>query len=293
MSAQELEQLIGLLRGGPVSFSAPPEEMRPVFEGMLVSLPGDESTITEQREIGGVPGIWMEAPGERVLLYLHGGGYTIGSALAYREYATSLARAAGAALFAADYRLAPEHPHPAALDDAIAAYRGLLELGHPADRIAVAGDSAGGGLALALLVALRDAGLPLPARAVLFSPWLDLALGGASMTAKAEADPSLDREGLAAAAAHYLGGLPAETPAASPLFAELSGLPPLLVEVGEAEILLSDATRLAERAALAGVDVTLHVWPGMPHVWGLFAGLLGEGRAVIEEAGAFLTGGEG
>ncbi len=290
MSAQELEQLVGLLRGGPVSFSAPPQEMRPVFEGMLVSLPGDESTVTEERELGGVPGLWMGAEGARALLYLHGGGYTIGSPLAYREFSTQLARTAGASLFAPDYRLAPEHPHPAALEDALAAYRALLDLGHAADDVVVAGDSAGGGLTLALLVAIRDAGLPLPARAVLFSPWLDLTLSGTSVASKAEADPSLDQAGLAAAAAHYLNGLPAETPAASPLFADLTGLPPLLIEVGEAEILLSDATRLADRAALAGVDITLHVWPGMPHVWGLFAAVLGEGREVIEEAGAFIAG---
>lgn len=290
MSAQELEQLIGLLRGGPVSFSAPPQKMRPIFEGMLTSLPGDERTVTEQRELGGVPGIWMDGAGSRILLYLHGGGYTIGSPLAYREFATQLALAAGSALFAADYRLAPEHPYPAALDDAVAAYRGLLDLGCAPGDIVVAGDSAGGGLALSLLVALRDAGLDLPARAVLFSPWLDLGLDGGSVVSKAQADPSLDAPGLAAAAAHYLNGRPADTPGASPLFAELAGLPPLLIETGEAEILLSDSTRLAERAAEAGVDTTLHVWPGMPHVWGLFAAVLGEGREVIAEAGAFIAG---
>jgi acetyl esterase/lipase len=290
MSAQELEQLIGLLRGGPVDFSAPPQEMRPVFEGMLVSLPGDESTVTEEREVGGVPGIWMDGAGDRALIYLHGGGYTIGSPLAYREFATQLARTAGTALFAPDYRLAPEHPHPAALDDALAVYRGLLDQGREASSIVVAGDSAGGGLTLALLVAIRDAGLPLPARAVLFSPWLDLTMSGASVASKAEADPSLDEAGLSSAAAHYLGGLPAGTPGASPLFAELAGLPPLLIETGEAEILLSDSTRLAERAAEAGVDTSLHVWPGMPHVWGLFAAVLGEGREVIAEAGAFIAG---
>lgn len=293
MSAQELEQLIGILRGGPVSFSEPPQEMRPVFEGMLTSLPGDESTVTDTREVGGVPGIWMDreaGAGGRVLLYLHGGGYTIGSPLAYRELATQLAKAAGSALFVPDYRLAPENPYPAAPEDAMAAYRGLLDLGYAPADIVVAGDSAGGGLTLSLLVAIRDAGLGLPARAVLFSPWLDLGFSGKSMSTKAAADPSLDQPGLAAAAAWYLNGQSADTPGASPLFADLTGLPPLLIEVGEAEILLSDATRLADLAAEAGVEVTLHVWPGLPHVFGLFAALLSEGRDVINESGAFIAG---
>lgn len=290
MSAQELEQLVGLLRNGPVDFAAPAHEMRPVFEGMLTSLPGDETTVTENRELGGIPGIWMEGTSGKVLLYLHGGGYVIGSALAYREFATQLARTAGSALFAPDYRLAPENPYPAALDDALAAYRALLDQGHAAENIVVAGDSAGGGLSLALLVAIRDAGLAQPGRAVLFAPWLDLSMSGASLKSKAEADPSLTVEGLTVAAERYLAGKPGDTPGASPLFADLSGLPKLLIETGEAEILLSDSTRLVERAAEAGVDVTLHVWPGLPHVWGLFAAVLSEGRDVIAEAGAFIAG---
>lgn len=290
MSAQELEQLVGLLRNGPVDFAAPAQEMRPVFEGMLTSLPGDESTVTENREVGGVPGIWMEGTNGTVLLYLHGGGYVIGSALAYREFATQLARTAGSALFAPDYRLAPENPYPAALDDALAVYRALLDQGYRGENIVVAGDSAGGGLSLALLVAIRDAGLEQPGRGVLFSPWLDLSMSGATLQSKAEADPSLTLEGLTVAAERYLAGKPGDTPGASPLFADLSGLPKLLIETGEAEILLSDSTRLVERAAEAGVDVTLHVWPGMPHVWGLFAAVLSEGRDVIAEAGAFIAG---
>lgn len=292
MSAYELEQLLPILRGGPVSFSAPPTEMRPIFEGMLTGLPGDPSTVTVEREIGGVSGLWMEAETggspDRALLYLHGGGYTIGSALAYRELATQLAKASGTGLFIPDYRLAPEHPFPAAVEDAVSAYHGLRDLGFRADHLTVAGDSAGGGLTLALLLELRDAGIALPARAALLSPWLDLTLSGRSVRTKAAADPSLDAPGLAAAAVHYLQGLPAESPTASPLFAELAGLPPLLVEVGEAEILLSDSVRLAKRAAEAGVDITLHVWPGLPHVWPLFTAMLSEGRDAINEVGAFL-----
>lgn len=290
MSAQELEQLVGILRGGPIDFTAPPQEMRPIFEGMLTSLPGDESTVTEEREVGGVPGIWMDGTSGKVLLYLHGGGYTIGSPLAYREFATQLARTAGSALFSADYRLAPENPYPAAREDALAAYRGLLDLGYTANQIVVAGDSAGGGLTLSLLLALGEAGLEQPGRAVLFSPYLDLTLGGSTVTSKEAEDPSLTPAGLAAAGAHYLNGLPADTVGASPLFGDFRGLPKILIETGGAEILLSDSTRFAERAAEAGVDVTLHVWPGMPHVWGLFAALLSEGRDVIAEAGAFIAG---
>ncbi|WOF23937.1 alpha/beta hydrolase [Microbacterium betulae] len=288
MSAQELAQLRGVLAQGGVDFTAEPTVERVNFDGLLASFPQDESLVTTRRSVGGVSGLWADGEGPGVLLYLHGGGYTLGSAGGYGQLAASLARAAGVALFSADYRLAPEHPHPAALEDALAAYRGVLDSGVRASDVVVAGDSAGGGLTIALLVAIRDAGLDAPAAAVVLSPWVDLSLSGPTVASKAAADPSLDEKGLSNAARHYLAGADPETPTASPLFADLTGLPPLLIEVGEAEILLSDATRLAAAAGEAGVDVRLHVWPGMVHDWAVFAFMLGEGRELIAEVGGFV-----
>jgi len=287
MSAQELAQLRGLLSQGGIDFSADPVVERVNFDGMFGSFPKDETLVTTAKEFGGVPGLW--ADGERgVLLYLHGGGYTLGSAKAYEQFAASLARSADVALFSVDYRLAPEHPYPAAIDDAVAAYRGLLAGGIPSTDIVIVGDSAGGGLTLAALVALRDAGEALPSAAVVLSPFADLTFSGGSMTGKAERDPALTESGLRDAAAHYLQGADPSTPSASPVFAELLGLPPLLVEVGQDEILLSDSVRIAERAAENGVDVTLHVWPTMIHDWAVFSFMLSEGRDLIDEVGAWV-----
>jgi acetyl esterase/lipase len=187
-----------------------------------------------------------------------------------------------------DYRLAPEHPHPAAVEDAVAAYRFLLQQGISPKRIALAGDSAGGGLVVATLVALRDAGEKLPAAGVSLSPWIDLECLGESMKTKAALDPMVQKEGVLQLAALYLGGKSPRTPLAAPLYADLSGLPPLLIQVGTAETLLDDASRLAERARKAGVNVTYDPWEGMIHVWQLFAPMLDEGKQAIDKLGAFI-----
>lgn len=219
----------------------------------------------------GVAAEWVVAPNADldVMLYLHGGAYALGSISTYREFVARLARAARMRGLAINYRLAPEHPFPAAVEDAITAYDWLLAEGVEPSRIVVTGDSAGGGLALAVQVALRDAGKPLPAGAVCISPWTDLTLSGASIQSKAAVDPVLDADSLERYAMLYAGERDRSSPLISPLFADLSGLPPLLIQVGTDEILLDDATRCAERARQAGVEVSLEVWDEMFHVFQL------------------------
>lgn len=224
---------------------------------------------------------------DRRVLYLHGGGYRIGSRKLYRHVTWRIASATRARLVAIDYRLAPEHPFPCALDDAIAAYRWLLANGDDARRIVVMGDSAGGGLTLALLLALRERALPLPGAAVALSPWTDLALTGATLAANAAADPIIDVEELPQFAADYLAGADPRNPFASPLYGDLAGLPPILIQAGSDEVLLDDSVRLAEGLRRANSPVDLHVWPRMFHGWQLFAPLLPESRQAIEQIGAF------
>ena len=239
-------------------------------------------------------GEWLEpiAEMERAaplvsLLYLHGGGYYFCSPKSHRSLVFPLAVHIGARTFSLDYRLAPEHPFPAALDDALAAYRQLVSGGTPAESIIVAGDSAGGGLALALLVALRDAGDPLPAAGLLFSPWTDLAATGATLVSNDGLDPMFRGAAIARAAQLYLGTTSATHPYASPLYADLTGLPPLLIQAGSTEVLLDDARRVAERARVAQVEIDFQIWPKMPHVWQLFVPFIPEGSAALAQAAAF------
>jgi epsilon-lactone hydrolase len=235
----------------------------------------DDVVVTEV-DAGGVPAHWLTAPGtgdDTALLFMHGGGYELGSLRSDGELAARLGRASGMRVLFPEYRLAPEHPYPAAVDDVLAAWHWLrAEQGLTARSVALAGDSAGGGLAVALLVATRDAGEPLPAAAVLMSPTVDLTGSGASMTERADQDPVSTPAMLRRFAAEYLAGADPKTPLASPLFAALDGLPPLLIQVGTADLLLSDSERLAAEAAAAGVDVTLEVGQGLPHVYQLMLG---------------------
>lgn len=251
-------------------------------------------TITPQctaLTASGIPAEWIVPPGaslDRVVFYLHGGSYNIGSINSHRALAANIANAAQTRALIVDYRLAPEHPYPAALEDALAVYRWLLAGGAAPGQIVIAGDSSGGGLALATLVALRDAGEPLPAAAVCLSPLTDLAITGESWTTNVRADVVIEPEVLFTFVQWYLQDTDPRTPLASPLYADLAGLPPLLIQVGTAEVLLSDSTRFAERAQAAGVDVTLEVWESMQHVWQLSANLLPEARQAIDQIGDFI-----
>jgi monoterpene epsilon-lactone hydrolase len=266
-----------------------PEQMRAIFEEL--SIAPEPDIQCERVNAGGVDAEWVCAPGaasDRYVLYLHGGGYVIGSVKTHRDLMARLSRAAKARVLGLNYRLAPEHPFPAAVDDAVAGYKWLLAQGAKPGRIAVAGDSAGGGLTAATLVAIRDAKLPTPAAGALLSPWVDLEGIGESMTTRAKIDPVVQKEGLVGMAAAYLQGQDARTPLAAPLYADLKGLPPLLIQVGDAETLLDDSKRLEARAKAAGVSTKLEVWPEMIHVWQLFASFLPEGQQAIEGIGKFV-----
>jgi acetyl esterase/lipase len=238
--------------------------------------------------VGGVVGEWVEGGREvsGTMLFLHGGGYIACSPRTHRPFTAWFARR-GMRVFAPDYRLAPEHPFPAGLDDAVAVYKGLLEGGVLPAKLAVCGDSAGGGLSLALMLALKAAGLPLPASLALFSPWTDLALTGGTIKTNFESEVLLHPETMPLAAALYANGADTKTPLISPLYGDLAGLPPLFIAASAAEVLLDDSRRLAARAGEAGVAVTMKIWEGMAHDWPLFQFLLPEGRAALGEAGDF------
>ncbi len=291
MASPQLQMAIEAFKttGEKIAKAPDMKGMRAVMEEMSAPVPSDVKCTPVNA--GGVPAEWIVAPGaadDCFLLYLHGGGYVMGSINTHREIVSRLSRAAGVRALALEYRLAPENPFPAAVNDATAAYRWLLSQGAKPARTVIAGDSAGGGLTLATLVALRDAKLPLPAAGVCLSPWADMEGTGASMMTKAKEDPIVQKEMLLGMAKLYLGGANPKTPLAAPLHADLRGLPPLLIQVGSSETLLDDATRVAERAKSAGVKVDLEVWSEMIHVWQLFAPILPEGQQAIEKIGKFI-----
>jgi len=290
MSARELKELIELLTSRPMPENPTPELMRERFERLGQLLPAPEEARCAPVNAGGVPAESVAAPGAEAgdILYLHGGGYVIGSPATHRNLAYNLSIESGCRALVLDYRLAPEHPFPAAVDDAVAGYRWLVEGGARPERIAVAGDSAGGGLAVATLVAIREQGLPMPAAAVSISPWIDLEGLGGSIKSKAAVDPMVQKDRLSEMARLYLDGADPRSPLAAPLYADLAGLPPLLIQVGTAEILLDDAIRLADRAKAAGVETVLEQAEEMIHVWHLFAPMLSEGREAIGRAGTFI-----
>lgn len=291
MTIAQLDSLVTLLRSRPAPETPDVGQARARFEKLAEFLGGAPDAKCESVDAGGVPAEWVMAPGcdtQRAVLYLHGGGYAIGSIATHRRLAYDISAASGARVLVIDYRLAPEHPFPAAVEDATTAWQWLLRQGLAANRMAIAGDSAGGGLTLATLVNLRDRKLGLPACAVAISPWVDLEGQGNSITARSTQDPMVQKEGLLWMAGLYLNGQDAKTPLAAPLHADLKDLPPILVQVGTAETLLDDATRIAEKLHAAGGDVRLAIWPNMLHVFPLFAPILSEGRDGCLEIGAFI-----
>jgi monoterpene epsilon-lactone hydrolase len=288
MTQQQRQALDDLLRHGPFDIGGDVTEQRAIFHEMITSVPLPEDVKTTPGRLGGVPVVTVETPvsdPSTVLLYFHGGAYALGSAADSVGLAADVARRSGARAISVDYRLAPENPFPAAVDDAVAAYRALLDDG-PA-KIAFVGESAGGGLVIAALVAIKDAGLPQPSSAMVFSPWTDLTVSGDSMAGKADVDPALTPEGMRTRARDYLGETDPASPLASPIFADLTGLAPLLIQAGSHEILLDDAVRLAARAAEHDVAVELQVWPQVPHVFQGFAALLDEADVALKAAAAF------
>ncbi|WP_310350775.1 alpha/beta hydrolase [Methylobacterium sp. BE186] len=289
MSSSEIDSVRALLASRPRPTGLAERRERLDWIGSLSTLPPD--VRIEPAEPGGVPAEWSATPsadGSRVLLFLHGGGYVSGSLASHRVMVAMAGREAGCRTLALSYRLAPEHPFPAALDDALAAYRFLLTSGIAPERICLGGESAGGGLALATLVSLREAGDPLPACLWCASPWVDLEMTGASIETKDAVDPIIHRAYLGELAAAYLDGSDPRGPLVSPLQADLTGLPPTLIQVGSAETLLDDAVRLAGKLAAADVPVTLAVWPHMIHAWHLFHQRLNEGAQSLAQVGRFV-----
>jgi len=245
----------------------------------------------EEAKVHGLNAEWLTpkgSPADKLLLYLHGGAYVMGNCATHRQLVSYLAKFSGIKALLPEYRLAPEHPFPAAIDDAVGLYRSLLADGYAADNIVIAGDSAGGGLAMATLLSLRDARDPPPAAACLLSPWLDLAATGESMTTRAKKDPWFQPEDMPIVAAYYCREDQLRNPLVSPVFADLSGLPPLYIQVGEDEILLSDSTRAADKVKAAGGEVEIEIWPGMWHVFQAFLVQVPESKKAAKKIGKFI-----
>jgi monoterpene epsilon-lactone hydrolase len=288
MASEKFERFLTLVRRAPVAEHVDHMRMRADLDKTGGRFP--DGVIGTPVDAGGVPAEWIDPPGgatDRVVLYLHGGGYVAGSIDSHRNLTGHLAQAVGCRVLALDYRLAPEHPHPAAVTDAVAAYRWLLDQGIAAEHVVIAGDSAGGGLTMATLLMARDQGLAMPSAAVPISPMLDLEATGESMTTRADADPMISREMALEIVQLFIGDGDRHDPYAAPLHGDLRGLPPLLIQVGDAEVLLDDSTRLATTAQAAGVDVILEVWPEMVHVFQASAGYVPEADEAIAHIADF------
>jgi monoterpene epsilon-lactone hydrolase len=290
MASEELKMILDYLWSNPVPAEAGIEQRRSIMHSGFAQFKPAADVICQAVDAGGVPAEWITAPGaqqEKVIYYLHGGGYTMGSIDTHLEVVSRLSRATGARALLTDYRLAPENRFPAALEDAKAGYRWLLSTGVKPSQLVIAGESAGGGLTVATLMELRDLQIPLPAAAICMSPWVDMEGLGKSMVTNSSIDPIGRQDDLKMFAEAYLGDADKRTPLAAPIYGNLKGLPPLLIQVGTAEILFDDATRLAERARLDGVDVVFEPWDEMIHMWHMFP-MLPEGNQAIERIAEFM-----
>jgi acetyl esterase/lipase len=292
MSAEQRETLDAILRQSAFPPGSDVNEQRRLLRELLTAYPLPVDITVTEGALGGVPTAEITVEGvepRHVVLYFHGGVYVMGDAALAADLASQVGRRTRAKVISVDYRLAPEAPYPAAVDDALAAYRALLESGVAPSGIVFTGESAGGGLAIATLVNARDRGLPLPAGALVMSPYVDLTLAGSTMETRRDDDPLLSPEALQARVPDYTSGQDAALGLISPMFADLSGLPPLLIQVGTHEVLLDDAIRLAQQAATYDVEVTLDITPGVPHVFQAYYPILDEATAALDRGGRFLS----
>ena len=292
MSIEQRDNLDSILRQGGFPADSDVDEQRRLLRELLSAQPLPADVTVAEAALGGVRTAEITVDGIEprcIVMYFHGGVYVLGDAFLAADLASQIGRRTSAKVISLDYRLAPEHPYPAAVDDALTAYEALLRNGTASSDIAFAGESAGGGLAIATLVNARDNGLPLPAAALVMSPYVDLTLAGTTMETKREADPLLSPEALRARVTDYTAGQDAGLGLISPLFAELSGLPPLMIQAGSHEVLLDDAIRLAGVAATADVETTLDITPGVPHVFQAYHPILNEAVVALDRAGQFLS----
>ncbi len=292
MSIEQQETLDAILRQSALPVGSSVDEQRRLLKELVSAQPLPAEVTVTAAALGGVPTAEVTVDGiepGHAVLYFHGGVYVIGDAFLAAELASQVGRRTRARVISVDYRLAPEHPYPAAVEDALAAYQALLQEGIAPSDIVLAGESAGGGLAIATLINARDHGLPLPAAAYVMSPYVDLTLAGTTMETRREVDPLLSRELLQPRVTDYASGHGPASGLISPLFADLSGLPPMLIQAGTHEVLLDDAVRLAGQAASADVAVTLDITPGVPHVFQAYHAILDEGAAALDRAGQFLS----
>jgi len=292
MSTQQRDTIDAILRQSAFPAGSDVNEQRRLLREALSAQPLPADVVVNAAALGSVPTAEITVDGvdaRHVLLYFHGGVYVIGDAFLAADLASQVGRRTHAKVISVDYRLAPEHPYPAAVDDALAAYAALLQDGIAPSNIAFAGESAGGGLAVATMVNARDHGLPMPAGAFVMSPYVDLTLAGTTMESKRDVDPLFTQELLQARVDDYTAGQDAALGLISPIFADLSGLPPLIIQAGSHELLLDDAIRLAQQAATADVEVTLEITPGVPHVFQAYSAILDEAAAALDRAGHFLS----
>jgi len=297
MTAQQRDMVDQILRSAPFDLGGDVAVQRPLLDQMLTAQPLPTDVRVTPGDLGGIPVVFIDIADVEprgTIFHIHGGGFALGSAAGSVGLASNLARKTGMRAVSVDYRLAPEHPYPAALQDVTAAYRALAERAASADsadstgHIVVSGESAGGNLAVELLIAGKAEGLTMPAAALLLSPMTDLTVTGSSYAGQAHADPAISAQAIRTRAADYLAGTDPADPLVSPVFADLSGLPPLLIQAGSHEVLLDDATRLAAKAAADDVAVILDITPGVPHVFQAFAGILEEGNAALNRAARFI-----